>query len=227
MCKYFLGAIRTVFDAIVWIISEKKQLSLSGILALIFLKDQKEIDLVEKLAKGDALAFAEMVNVYRDRLQYFSLHYLGQEEIARDVVQDVFSDVWEGRSKIEEVKNLSSWLFSIAKNKCLKRIEHLKVQQKHANFLKYRQLQANHDALSQLDTSPMIFDEINEIIEINLAKLPAQTRRIFELSRFEKKKNREIAEELNLSIKTVEAGITKSLKILRPALQQYLPLIFF
>ena len=187
----------------------------------------KEIELLQKLTKGDSLAFAQLVNVYHERLQYFSLHYLNDREQAKDVVQDVFSAVWEDHQKFAEVKNLSSWLFTLTKNQCLKKIEHLKVRQKHANSLQYRQLELIKGSLDQLDTSPIIFDEINTIIQQTLEKLPPQSRRIFEMSRFENKKNREIAEELNISIKTVEAAVTKSLKLLRPALKHYLPIVFF
>lgn len=186
-----------------------------------------EIELMQKLAKGDSLAFAKLVNVYHERLLHFSIHYLNNREPAKDVVQDVFSVVWEDHQKFSEVKNLSSWLFTLTKNQCLKKIEYLKVRQEHASSLQYRQLELVKSSLSRLDTSPVIFDEINTIIQQTLEKLPPQSRRIFEMSRFENKKNREIAEELNISIKTVEAAVTKSLKLLRPALKHYLPIVFF
>ncbi|KJF45180.1 RNA polymerase sigma-70 factor [Draconibacterium sediminis] len=189
--------------------------------------DLNEIELLQKLARGDSLAFAQLVNVYHHRLLHFSMHYLNNREQARDVVQDVFSVVWEDHEKFSEVKNLSSWLFTLTKNQCLKKIEYLKVRQKHANTLQYRQLEVIKDSLAQLDTSPIIFEEINKIIKQILEKLPSQSRQIFEMSRFENKKNREIAEELNISIKTVEAAVTKSLKLLRPALKHYLPIVFF
>lgn len=186
-----------------------------------------EIELLQNLAKGDSLAFVQVVNVYRERLSHFSMHYLNDRESARDIVQDVFSIVWENHQKFSEVKNLSSWLFSLTKNQCLKKIEHLKVRQKHASNLQYRQLALVQASLNELDTSPLIFNEINTIIKQTLGKLSPQSQRIFELSRFENKKNREIADELNVSIKTVEANITKSLKLLRPALKHYLPIVFF
>lgn len=147
--------------------------------------------------------------------------------MSEDVIQDVFASVWEDHEKFHNVNNLSSWLFTMTKNQCLKKIEHLRVRQKHINNLQFRQLNLVHDSLTHLDTSPLIFDEVNLIIKQTLAKLPPQTRLIFEMSRFEEKKNREIAEELNISIKTVEAGITKTLKLLRPALKHYLPVVFF
>lgn len=186
-----------------------------------------EIELLKNLSKGDSLAFSQVVNVYHERLLHFSVHYLNDRELAKDVVQDVFSSVWENHRKFGEIKNLSSWLFTLTKNQCLKRIERLKVRQKHASSLQYRQLELLQGSLNELDTSPLIFNEINTIIKQTLDKLPKQSRRIFEMSRFENKKNREIAGELNISIKTVEAAITKSLKLLRPALKQYLPIVFF
>jgi len=186
-----------------------------------------EIELIKSLALGDKMAFAQVVEVYQEKLLYFSFHYLNNLEMSKDVIQDVFASVWEDHEKFHDVNNLSSWLFTMTKNQCLKRIEHLRVRQKHINNLQFRQLNLIHDSLSHLDTSPLIFDEVNTIIKQTLAKLPPQTRQIFEMSRFEEKKNREIAEELNISIKTVEAGITKALKLLRPALKHYLPVVFF
>ena len=186
-----------------------------------------EIELLQNLARGESLAFEHVVEVYQERLLHFSFHYLNDQEMAKDVVQEVLAIIWKDRKKFHEVNNLSSWLFTLAKNQCLKRIEHLKVSQKHISRLQYRNFNLIQDSLNQLDTSPLIFNEVNAIIKQTLAKLPSQSRRIFEMNRFEDKKNREIADELNISIKTVEAAITKALKLLRPALKQYLPLVFF
>lgn len=186
-----------------------------------------EIELLQDLAKCDSNAFAHVVEVYQERLLHFSLHYLNNREMAKDVVQDVFAIIWEEHEKFYKVNNLSSWLFTLAKYQSLKKIENLKVSQKHFSKLQYRQLNLIQDSLNHLDTSPLIFNEVNLIYKQTLAKLPPQTRRIFEMSRFENKKNREIAVDLNISIKTVEAGITKALKHLRPALKQYLPVVFF
>ncbi|WP_321996582.1 RNA polymerase sigma-70 factor [Draconibacterium orientale] len=191
------------------------------------MRSLNEIELLQKLAAGDSLAFAQLVNVYHEHLLDFSMHYLNDREQARDVVQDVFSVIWEDHRKLGKINNLSSWLFTLTKNQCLKKIEHIKVRQKHSDMLRYRQLDIVQSSLNELDTSPVIFNEINTIILQTLDKLSPQNKRIFEMSRFNNMKNREIAEELNISVKTVEAGITKSLKLLRPALQQYLPIVFF
>jgi len=185
-----------------------------------------EIDLLQNLAKGDSLAFNQVVNVYHERLMNFSMHYLNDRVYAKDIVQDVFLIVWENHQKFSEVRNLSSWMFSLTKNQCLKKIDYLKVRLNYSNDLLHRQLELAQSSLNQLDTTPLIFDEISTIINQTLAKLSPQSRNIFEMSRFQNKKNREIAEELHISLKTVESNITKSLKLLRPVLKDYLPFVF-
>jgi RNA polymerase sigma-70 factor (ECF subfamily) len=187
----------------------------------------KEKRLIQQLSQGDQKAFGELFSSYYDKLYYFVFHYLNNEEAAKDVVQDVFSEVWIKHEALEGVQNLSSWMFTLAKNISLKKIDHLKVARKHADYLKYRQLDIVQGSLNELNISPGVFEEINEIIGKTLKTLPAQTRKIFEMSRFENKQNKEIAQELNVSLKSVEAHITKSLKVFRKALQNYLPFILF
>ncbi|SFF20436.1 RNA polymerase sigma-70 factor [Sunxiuqinia elliptica] len=187
----------------------------------------KERELLLKLSNGDQLAYGVIFRLYYNRLFYFARHYLNDHEVAQDVVQDVFSDIWEDHHKFSKVRNLSSWLHTLCKNQCLKKIDHIKVMQKHERSLKYRELLIAQGALRDLDTSPVAFNEISEIIDKTLRQIPKQTRLIFEMSRNENKKNREIAKELNISQKTVEANISKALKLLRKSLHHYLPFLLF
>jgi RNA polymerase sigma-70 factor (ECF subfamily) len=115
----------------------------------------------------------------------------------------------------------------VTKNKSLKAISQLKSQQNYDNYLKIRQLDVNQKSLADFDTSNFVFEELQEQVKASLDKLPPACRKVFEMSRFEDKKNREIAEELNLSIKTVEAQISKALKTLKTDLKDYIPLIYF
>ncbi len=186
-----------------------------------------EKEILMKLSEGDQVSYGFVFKIYYQRLFRFALHYLNDDEIAKDVVQDVFAIIWEDCKKFAQVKNLSSWLYTLTKNQCLKKIDKLKVRQKHTDEIKYRQLNLSLSSLNELDTSPITFDEISTIINKTLENLPQQTRLIFEMSRFDDKKNREIADELNISIKTVEANMTKALKQLKTALNHYLPLVFF
>lgn len=191
------------------------------------MENLKEKELIKKLSEGDKVSFGILFNVYYKRLSSFALYYLNDKESAEDVIQDIFSIIWERHEELNEVHNLSSWLFSMTKNQCLKKIDHLKVRQKHSDYLKYRELEITQSALSDLDTSSITFDEINSIINKTLKSLSPQARRIFEMSRFENKKNREISVELNISIKTVEANMTKSLKVFKNSLKHYLPFVLY
>jgi RNA polymerase sigma-70 factor (ECF subfamily) len=79
--------------------------------------------------------------------------------------------------------------------------------------------------LSRLNSDYLEFDELNERIDIAIKNLPEHCRVVFEMSRFEEMKNREIAEKLGITIKTVEARMTKALRILKNELNEYLPTI--
>ncbi|MCT4644216.1 MAG: RNA polymerase sigma-70 factor [Carboxylicivirga sp.] len=188
-------------------------------------KSEKQI--VENLSRGDKVAFGMLFSTYHERLYLFAIHYLNNKESAEDVIQDVFGYVWEKHQELVDVNNLSSWLFTITKNHCLKNIKHLKVVHKHSDELKYRQLDIVRTALDGLDTSPMMFEEITNTMNVTLESLSPQARRIFRMSRFEEKKNREIAEELGISVKTVEANMSKTLKVLRTRLKPYLPFLLY
>lgn len=189
--------------------------------------DKKEEILIRKLIEGDEFAYQVIYNTYYTRLYNFALYYLNDEEKAKDVVHDVMAFLWEQCDKLAGIKSFSSWLFSVTKNQCLKKIDSLKVREKHRDYLKYRQLKIMQSALNELDTSPIAFDEINRIIEQTLKALSPRCRHVFELSRYENKKNREIAEELNISEKAVEAHITRSIKTFKKALKDYLPFVLF
>ena len=83
------------------------------------------------------------------------------------------------------------------------------------------------DVLNTVDSSNYTFDEIDRIIKQTLEELPPQCKKIFMLSRFEERKNREIAEELNISVKVVEKHISKGLKRFKASLNEYLPLVAY
>ena len=89
------------------------------------------------------------------------------------------------------------------------------------------ELESNLGVLSSIEPSAFVFEEIERIIQQTLDELPPQCRKVFLLSRFEEKKNREIAEELNISVKVVEKHITKGLRIFKVALKDYLPFVAY
>ncbi|TKG94915.1 RNA polymerase sigma-70 factor [Puteibacter caeruleilacunae] len=186
-------------------------------------------DIVSRLKNSEESVFEMVFSSYFPRLVYFTKEYLPDEETARNIVHDTFLSLWNERAKLQDNTNLNAWLFTVARNKSLKYLRHLQVEKKFKEYslIQQQEIQANQIALSHTDTSELTFQEIQQKIEQTMAQLPEQCRKIFQLSRFEDKKNKEIAEELEISIKTVEAQITKALKLFRINLQEYLPIIFF
>ena len=183
-------------------------------------------EILLKIIAGDEPSFERVYRFYYPRLNYFSRQYILDPEVSKNIVQDVFTELWDKRDTLQNDTNLNAWLFTVTKNKSLKIISHLKSQQNYDSYMKGRQLDVNYNSLSNFDTSNFIFEELQTRIESALEKLSPACRKVFEMSRFEDKKNKEIAEELNLSIKTVEAQITKALRSLKTDLKDYLPLYY-
>lgn len=179
--------------------------------------------LVSRLKNDDPMAFEIIFRHFYSGLCVFAKQYVLSLEFAEEIVQDTFVHLWEDRKKIKTELNFKSYLFTCVRNRCLDYIKHQNIKNEYnlkiQDFYNERQAEEEYDFF--------IESELREKIETAIKLLPKQTKTIFELSRFEDKKNNEIADELNISIKTVEAHITKALKILRKDLKEYLPLIIF
>ncbi|MCL3781488.1 RNA polymerase sigma-70 factor [Prolixibacteraceae bacterium JC049] len=186
-------------------------------------------EIILRLQEDDRHVFELIFNAYFPRLFHFAKGYLANENVAEDIIQDVFVEFWVQRHKFNADVNLNAWLYTVSKNKCIKFIDHLKVKEKYKSFTEQqkKELTLNQIALNRLDTSEFSFLEMERLIQDTLKQLPPQCRRIFEMSRFEDKKYREIAEELGISVKTVETQMSKALKLFRENLKDYLSMLTF
>jgi len=183
-------------------------------------------EILQGIVSGDESSFESVYHFYYPRLNYFTKQYLLDSEVAKNIVQDVFAELWDKRRTLRNDTNINAWLFTVTKNKSLKVINRLKSQKNYDSYIKARQLNINYESLIDFDTSNFVFEELQSQIQVSLKKLSPACRKVFEMSRFEDKKNREIAEELDLSIKTVEAQISKALRCLKADLKDYLPLFY-
>jgi RNA polymerase sigma-70 factor (ECF subfamily) len=188
--------------------------------------NQVSKDILQQIIAGDKPSFERVYSYYFPRLNYFAKQYLHDTEASKNIVQDVFAELWDRRQTFNTDSNLQAWLFTVTKNKSIKVICQLKSRHNYDNYLKKRQLEINYKSLDQFDTSNLVFEELQIHITAALDKLTPACRKVFEMSRFEDKKNREIAEALNLSIKTVETQISKALRSLKAELKDYLPLFY-
>ncbi len=154
----------------------------------------------------------------------FSTHYLslciyarrivGDMDIARDLVQDVFVMVYEKRSTLK-IRSAKSFLYRSVYHACLNHLKKINTHQRHHEYLKYTMPDSEyHDSVIQAELEEKIWKAVQ--------KLPDQCRRIFEMNRFEGKKNKEIAEILGISIRTVETQISKALRMIRKDVEHLL-----
>ena len=177
------------------------------------------------LGKVDKYSFKVIFNNFYQPLCHLSQHYLEDEDEAKGVVQEAFVKLWEVRNELNPGSNLRNFLFTLVKNNCLNILNRRRILLKHHEKIRWMEMHYQYESLSRLGDNYMEFNELKEKIDLAIQNLPEHCRAVFEMSRFEDLKNREIAEKLGVTQKTVEAHLTKALKILRNDLKEYLPIL--
>ncbi|MEH0154364.1 RNA polymerase sigma-70 factor [Limibacter armeniacum] len=180
--------------------------------------NQTDISLLDRFRNGDVKVYELLFKEYYEPLCKYAVRYLGNMEAAEETVQDLFCTLWEKREELTISSNLKGYLFGAVRNNCLRQLKHLEVRNRHQ-----QEVLKHADTLSDMD--PMVELELSQKIEQCIESLPVQRQKIFRMSRQEGKKYKEIAEELGLSIKTVEVQMSKALKVLREELVEYLPIV--
>ncbi|MDR2918793.1 MAG: RNA polymerase sigma-70 factor [Tannerella sp.] len=174
----------------------------------------------------DLQGFTQFFNDYRSRFTHFAYSYVGDKMAAEDIVLESLMSYWENRSTIHPDSNTRAYVLTIVKNRCLNYLNHQRVRQSAEEYLlkaEEWELDLHINSLKAFEPDQVFSEEIQQIVEDTLNKLPEQTRLIFIKSRYENYSHKQIAEEMGLSTKSVEFHITKALKVLRIALKDYFP----
>jgi RNA polymerase sigma-70 factor, ECF subfamily len=176
-------------------------------------------ELFKALREGDITAF-EMYfkNLYQPLCNY-AHSFLNDRDESEEIVQATFMSVWEKRLTLNVNTSTKSYLYAMVRNACLNMLKHEKIKQKYAVEASYRN--EGYDGVMETVTSIELEKRISYAIE----KLPEQCRLVFKLSRFEELRYQEIADQLEISVKTVENHMGKALKLMREHLKDYLPTI--
>lgn len=175
---------------------------------------------IEALAAGDETAFEMIFRTYYQPLCNYAHTFLQDKEEAEEIVQGTFLSVWEKRDALTIRTAVRPYLYAMVRNACLNVIKHEKIKQKHA-VEEVALAPHSHDSVAHAVASSELEAKIQDAME----KLPEQCRLVFKLSRFEELKYAEIAEQLDISVKTVENHMGKALKIMREQLKDYLPIL--
>ena len=175
---------------------------------------------IKALSEGDITAFEMLFRNYYQPLCNYAYTFLQDKEDAEEIVQSTFLLVWEKRETLAIRTSVKPYLYAMVRNACLNVLKHEKIKQRFAGE-EIALGERVHDNVSNTLES----NELEYRIKIAMNVLPEQCRMVFKLSRFEELKYAEIAEQLNISVKTVENHMGKALRIMREQLKDYLPLI--
>lgn len=170
--------------------------------------------LINRLKAGEEAAYELLFKEYYQVLVVFANKYLHELEESKELVQNLFVSLYEKREKLVINSSLKSYLFRSVHNRSLNYINSLKIRDKYA-----KHINESTDHGENVIEQEFNKTELEHALYLAIGELPPKCKMIFKLNRFEGLSNKEIAEQLKLSKRTVETQISKALKILRAKLQ--------
>lgn len=172
------------------------------------------------LIKKDEAAFEQVFKTHFKNLHAYAFTILKDNEMAEEMVQQVFFKLWDRAENLSFNSSIQAYLYKAVFHESLNYLKHQKVRSAHQMRIAYSMKTQGENASKKVLTK-----ELEAKLRKALNELPEQCRTIFQMSRFEEMKYREIAEKLNISVKTVENQMGKALKILRNQLVDFLTLL--
>jgi len=180
------------------------------------MKIRTERELVVALINSDESAFSQLYAIYKDRLIYFAMKFIKSQNFAEDIFQDTFTAVWQNRKFLDPDQSFSSYLYTIMKNRILNLLYGIDKESELKKIILAGAIDYSTDTESQI-----IDADLNQLLDKALDNLTPQQKKVFLMSREEMKTHKEIAEELNISVYTVQQHISASLKTIRSFLIKY------
>jgi RNA polymerase sigma-70 factor (family 1) len=178
-------------------------------------------ELAVLLQEDDRAAFAEIYDRYKKALYIHAFHRLRDREEAKDLVQQLFATLWDNRKTLLLKSHLSGYLYAAVRNRVFKFIAH---QQVESSYI--ASIEQSINAGDCITDHRIREKELQLIIEKEISALPTKMREIFELSRKSHLSHQQIAEQLELSEKTVRNQVNNALKVLRVKLGMLSVLLF-
>lgn len=169
----------------------------------------------KRIQGGDIREFEKVFKQYHKALCLYAFGILKDMDVAEDIVQEFFYHYWKNRQQTNIQVSLKSYFYESIRKNSLHYLEHLEVRRQYSDYQQNNQVSEAEDV-----TGPGL-DELQYIIETTLKLLPERCAAIFRMSRFEGRKYKEIAEQMMISVKTVEAEMGKALQKFRETLLEY------
>lgn len=183
------------------------------------LDKQQEYFVLSALKQDSKEAFSLLFQTYYTDLVLFGGNFLKDRTSCEDIVQSIFLKLWNDRKSIQIETSLKSYLLKAVRNSCLDEFRHLEI---------VRQYESGYEntTLDSYDTENyVLYSDLHDHLFRALDQVPELYREAFELNRFEGLKYREIAEKLNVSERTVEVRVSKTLELLRKYLKDFFLLL--
>lgn len=177
--------------------------------------------LIDRLKKGEEQAYIFLLDHYNRRLFAYAMTFVNDHALAEDIVQNVFLKTWQFRKKLNCKYSIQSFLYKSVYNEFID----LYRKDKSTTALEVKYYEAMSEIVEKMDEKK--FTEIIEVVTREIEKLPPRCRQVFTMSKREGLTNKEISEYMEISIKTVEAQITKGFNMLRKELGDKYETIFF
>ena len=189
-----------------------------------------EQEIIKGLKKGDENTYVYLFDKYYISLCAYSQKYVGRKDVAEEIVSEILLNLWENHKALKINVSIKSYLFKSVVNNSLYYLRKLEKENKIKEYFSDTDVSNIGFSFSpeEISEKSSIKNNISEKIEEAVSRLPEQQQKAFKLKRFEGKKNKEIAEIMGLSIKTVEMHLAKSMLKLREDLKKSLPdFVFF
>lgn len=163
----------------------------------------------------DAKEFEVVFKFHYVKLTLYANRFLNDIDISKEIASDSLTFLWEKRESLSFTTSVTAYLYKMVQNKCMNHIKHKRIENEYVNYMIRNKL---IDEIPEHDTNPYHEKELAEQIRQAIDTLPEKCKLVFEMSRFEYLKNKEIAERLNISQNTVERHVTIALEKLRKSL---------
>lgn len=178
------------------------------------MKQPADSHVLQLLADGSELAFAQVFDQYQSRVFGVALGLLKSRELAKDVVQEVFFQVWDRRTMFADVRNMEAYIYGMAKHHTLR---HLRTNA--ATIIAHYRFSADIEP-AENNIERMITGQYYEhLIQLVVDKLPPQQKKVFMLSRVDGLSHDDIAQKLQISNRTVNNHINAAVKFIRQKME--------
>lgn len=176
-----------------------------------------DVAVFKRIKEGDIKIFENVFRQYYTLLCIYAFGITGRKDIAEEVVQDVFYNIWKKRENIHILRSIKNYLYGAVRNQSLQYLEHLTMEERHRlHVLNGENMDAELSPQEKLE-----YKELEGVIERTLNRLPERRLQIFRMHRMDGKKYKEIADRFSISVKTVEAEMTKAYRALRKEIERY------